>query len=365
MFGKESFILAFILMPTFALADLASDWANAPMGIVITNCVYDTYGVSVSFETDLKPPYIVGVYESWEDGLGRNFPVAEVVTEKKSAYVAGDFTDVTTSAEVMHPSRLNPKMQHRVLTDSEKTYYRTKLEKMPVLLRSAASDRFSADIDWAPDNVMGQLRGMELTADHVWTGISYSHNASPTFSFKGRKAVDNVVTSQVMRVVRDTYWGSFKYDHTVEWKLHHSRTNDQYCAVDDSEPASYSSEYGPYDPPCKFAMLKHVVTQTPTGQVVERIDGKKIVDFEMTQFSLQASPEEASKGAGWRLVFNDETGETLAMRAYSSRTNCSNTVYLPRLFLGLNAHDGYRLTTDSNGVVICVPASNGPLSNEN
>ena len=351
-------------MPIAGLSDLASDWANAPMGIVITNCVYDTYGVSVQFETDLEPPYTVGVYESWEDGLGRNFPVAEVITEKKSAHVAGDFTDVTTFVEVMKPSRFNLKMPHRVLTDAEKTYYRAKLEKMPVMHRSAASDRFTADIDWAPGNVMGQLRGMELIADHVWSGINYSNDTNPSFSFKARKVVDNVTTGQVLNVVREEYW-QLRNDRKQDWVLISCKTNQTYGALDMTDEVVGSSEYGPYEAPRKYTMVKKVRTITPTGVNKEYVDGKKMIDIETPSFSVEANADDVSVGAGWRLVYNDETGETLAMRAYSSRTNCSNTVYLPRLFLGLSSYKGYRLTTDSNGVVICVPASNGPLSNEN
>lgn len=357
MFGKKSFIAAILLMPALALADLASDWANAPMGIVITNCVYDTYGVSVQFETDLEPPYIVGVYEIWEDGLGRNFPVAEVVTEKKAAYVAGDFTDVTTFVEVMQPSRFNPKMPHRLLSDAERSFYRDMTENAPVLIRSSGAERVNADINWSPDNVMGQLKGMELTSDSLWTGIFYSSSDRPSFKFNGIKAVDNVLTGQLLTVVRQELWN---LRSKQEWVIVNCKTNHTHGALDMTNEVVRTSEYGPYDAPLKYTRIKKIETITPTGIIDEYVDGHKMVSVEAQAISVEASADDVSRGVGWRLIYDDNTGETLAQRAYSARTNCSNTVYLPRLFLGISAYNGYRLSTDANGVVICVPDGNSP-----
>lgn len=363
MFGKKSFIAAFILMPVLALADLASDWENAPMGIVITNCVYDTYGVSVQFETDLEPPYIVGVYESWEDGLGRNFPVAETTTDSKHAFVAGDFTDVTTFVEVMKPSRYTRGMPRRLLSAYEKKMYRDDLMHREVLRTSPEQERVFADINWAPDNVMGQVKGMELITDHTWTGIIHSNDTDPEFSFKGKTAVDNVVTGQVFMFVQEEYWHLREFPRQ-DWVLVSCKTNETIGAIGVTEAKSGTSIYGPYEKPCKYTSIKRFWALIPTGKNVEYTDGHKLIDVEMQPFSIHATEEQASRGTGWRVVFNDESGETLAMRAYSARTNCSNTVYLPRLFLGLNAHDGYRLTTDQNGIVICVPDKNSPNNEE-
>lgn len=275
MFGKKSFIAAFILMPVLALADLASDWANAPMGIVITNCVYDTYGVKVQFETDLEPPYIAAVYESWEDGLGRNYPIAETTCTRKDAFVQGDFTDVTTFVEVMSQSRIGP--HHRLLTKDETLYFRRSLESRPVRIRPSSADYSCADVNRAQSHVMSQLKGLELVSDHTWVGIIYGNGKRLDFEIGMRKPSEE--------------------------------------------------------------------------------DSSMMTDLHSPTFSIN-NPSSEDQGSGWRIVYNDSTGECLAMRALSARTNASQTVYLPRLFNGLSSYNGYRLTKDQNGVVICVPYTN-------
>lgn len=67
-------------------------WSDAPLGINITYCNYDSYGVDVVFETDLEPPYVVGVFMAVESGFyRRDYPIDYRIVNGKSCYISGDF----------------------------------------------------------------------------------------------------------------------------------------------------------------------------------------------------------------------------------------------------------------------------------
>lgn len=346
-------------------ASLAASFETAPLGIAITNCTFDTYGVAVRFETDLPPPYLVGVYECWEDGLARNFPIAEVRTFSKSAFVPGDFTDVTSFVEVMHPSRINPHMPHRVLTAAEAKHYRETLDRHV----GTGIEYTRADINYVPNNIMGQLKGMELIGDHTWQGFVWSSTSRVEFAFRARRAVEKrpayAVTNQVLDVVSDYYGFYYLPFKGGRWQLFRTTSDREKCPIDRTETTVVTNitdnpkYHAPYVPAyCKTQMV--VTTSTPSGRlhVAEYAPEWETANADSQPFSVDFSAEEMRRGLGYRIVHDDATGETIAQRAYSARTNCSNTVYLPRLFRGLSVYQGYRLTMDANGVVICVPADN-------
>lgn len=170
-------------------------WDKAPLGIAITNVVYDTFGVSVQFDTDLEPPYIVGVYDAFEAGLERRFPIAEVTTRGKSAFVQGDFTDTTTFVEVMLPSRFDKKL-HRVMSADERKRMHDFLRQNPVHKRGTDSDYKQHDSAWAPGNIMGQQNGLELIGDNLWIGFFFSADPQPSI------ALSAMMSHPVMRTER-------------------------------------------------------------------------------------------------------------------------------------------------------------------
>ena len=85
-----------------SLAELSRPWSSAPLGICITNVACDGFGVTVDFETDLPPPYRVGVHLVDEIGYGssRLRPVNYIDTDSHHAFVAGRFYDLGVFVQV-------------------------------------------------------------------------------------------------------------------------------------------------------------------------------------------------------------------------------------------------------------------------
>lgn len=372
-------LILFALAITMLWADDIdlSAWNDAPLGIAITNVVYDTYGVAVKFETDLEPPYIVGVYDSFEDGLARCFPLAEVTTDTKAAFVPGDFTDVTTFVEVMHPSRINPSLPHRVLSASERQRMHEYIKSHPVYQREAKSAFKNQGIVWAPDNVMGKQKEMQLIGDHLWAGFVFSDANELSFGFNTVKAypvkdlyrrytqTTKVYEGKTTRPFPLTTYTSTNETCVDVWipeihppaereyldgPIYRTRSGRKMMGSVGVTPQDYDRN--------GFLWRKVVVTYEPTEETRERILCSKFAEENTDLAYLSASKEVMQRGLGWRFVMDDRKIDTHVCRAYSARTNCSQTVYLPRAFVGLSAHDGYRLATDANGRVIIIPDTN-------
>ena len=157
-------------------------WANAPLGIAVTRCDYSTRGVHVRFETDLEPPYVVGIYRPREEGLGRRFPIAEVETWQKDAFVPGNFTDVAVFVQVMTKDVVtryaNDGIGHRELTRAEwREYEKTISEAAPYINTNA---NFTFEIDYGTY--------MEIVEDYTWAGFLRSDETNLCFTLSGRKA---------------------------------------------------------------------------------------------------------------------------------------------------------------------------------
>ena len=349
---------AFLIGSSTAGEGLADAYRDAPLGIVITNIVYDSYGITVHFDTDLEPPYGVGVYRAMERGLQRLYPIAETVVQGKCAYVPGDFTDATSFVEVMTRTRFRGlDAYRRELNKDEKKSFREYVANHPVLIRPREAEWLLAGDAWAPDNVMGQSHGMELIGDHLWVGFVFSSDPAFSFSIRGTKSEPVYKDVQVIRQITETYWyqpvkgSTSRYD----WSLWNTSTNLITGDVSESETKTFSSIYEAHEDGLAYKRRKVVTTTIPTGEVESVMDGFARVPHEFSAASVIADPEQLRRGVGYRIAINDQTGEAVAMRAYSARTDCSQAVYLPRAFRGLFAHDGYRLTMDQDGRVICVP----------
>lgn len=156
-------------------------WVDAPLGIAITKCDYTTRGVHVKFETDIEPPYVVGVYRPAEEGLGRRFPVAEVETFANSALVPGNFTDVTLFVQVMSKSVANSyaadTIGRRILTQAEWQNYVDVIKSARPYVNSDASISFETDNGIC----------MEIVDDYTWAGFVKTALTNLSFSVFGDK----------------------------------------------------------------------------------------------------------------------------------------------------------------------------------
>lgn len=156
-------------------------WVDAPLGIAITHCGYSTRGVHVRFEADIEPPYVVGVYRPSEEGLGRRFPVAEVETTVKSAFVPGNFTDVTLFVQVMSKAVVSKydadTLGHRVLTRAEWQNYADVIKNAEPYVNSDAAISFETDNKIC----------MEIVEDYTWAGFVKTDLTNLTFTISGNK----------------------------------------------------------------------------------------------------------------------------------------------------------------------------------
>lgn len=357
MFGKLATLA--LLAPAICHADITSDWSAAPMGIIITNVVYDTFGVHVLFETDLEPPYQVGVYRSFEVGLGRLYPLAEMTVDRKAAFVKGDFTDQTTFVEVSVPSLEHKDSGRRLLKDDEVSDALRSLQSRPVEHSSPPRDFWRADINRFPDNVMGTSPTMELVSDYTWSGFVMDNDAVHPIRIRGTRKVPNMVDVQNAKRITYEYW-QMKDLPGWPWQLVNVRTNDTTCSSETTETRTSSALYGPLDNHPQARYIRHDTELVPLGTYRAIQCGWKDDDVDMGSLRLpvDSNAKISGPGLGWRLVIDEKTGETLVSRAYSSRPYQSQVVFLPRAFRGLSAHDGFKLSIDVNGIVICIPDNN-------
>lgn len=348
-----------------ARADSNPDaWTNAPLGIAIRKCSYDAHGVDVRFDTDLEPPYLVGVYRSEEIGLGRRFPVAEVVTSSKLARVPVKTMDATLFVQVMTSGA--EKHSRRTISQTEYQDFVDRIKGSPVLTNHNAGTTW----EYVRDDP-----AMELVSDNTWLGFRQSQLKDVTFSFSGRTNITEIVTTKPYPWVTldsalyefsdmPSVWTSPYYD----WSNRKSAkyTNGTVRAeFSDGQDAQSGELYGIacYLRSPNHANWQFVHTNSVNGHVfvsVHRAYNPRTQYGPCTPynvyhksdpvtFSSSVTNADVSVGTGYRVLFFCDRNEVMAQRAYSARTNMSDEVIIERGFKSLSTHDGYRLTKDFDG----------------
>lgn len=327
-----------------AVADISCNaWTNAPLGIAVTRCDYSTRGVSVRFETDIEPPFVVGVYRPREGVLGRRYPVAEVETSTKIAFIPGNFTDATLILQVMTKAVVDryadDDFGRRVLTPAEWREYAAVVKNAEPYVNSDASVSFEAEAE----------NRMELVEDDTWAGFVKTDQTNLCYTIEGRRAepaVESVETNIVQDVVYTNVTTYLDVSNVVMSVL----TNAGVFATTNLE----------------LGDRRQVVTNTYAdgGCVVTETDSVAMhndhvgysTNYSATAYSLV--PHEytfrirngrSDIGTGYRIMVFEDVGVCQAQRAYSARTNMSDTVVLPRGFRALSSHGGYVYTTDWEG----------------
>lgn len=107
-------------------------WMGAPKGICISEVTALPEGLGVRFETDLPPPYRVGVHIPEEVGLpARAWPVAFVDTDDTYAVVTGKFLDVALFVQVYKTSPSVTPAWTRTLSGAEWRSYMERVRSRP------------------------------------------------------------------------------------------------------------------------------------------------------------------------------------------------------------------------------------------
>lgn len=318
-------------------------WAAAPLGIAVTRCDYSTRGVFVRFATDVEPPYVVGVYRPAEEGLGRRFPVAEVETTVKSAFVPGNFTDVTLFVQVMTKAAAERQaagdLGRRCLTPDEWSEYKSTIGNAAPYVNADASITF--------ETCAGNH--MELIEDDTWAGFVKTDQTNLCFSLEGRRAepaVESIDTNVVQDVVYTNVTTYFNSGGAVVSVL----TNAGVFATtnlelgDQHQVVPHSHVDGGYFVTRHDSFPRHndhVGYSTNYSSTA-----RSLVPH---TYSFRISNGRNDIGTGYRIMMFEDSGVCQAQRAYSARTNMSDTVVLPRGFRALSSHNGYVYTTDWEG----------------
>lgn len=137
---NRTILLALLLSAATVAADGLDDWIEAPKGIFISEVTALPEGFGVRFETDLPPPYRVGVHVPEEAGLAaRAWPVAWTDTSDTYAVVTGKFLDVALFVQVYKPGPTTTPPWTHCVSASDWADYVSRIRSRPPRTVSAPS----------------------------------------------------------------------------------------------------------------------------------------------------------------------------------------------------------------------------------
>ena len=307
-------------------------WTNAPLGICVSECTWDAYGVDVRFETDLQPPYLVGVYRMEEIGLARYYPVAEVQTNWKHARVTVPLLDVTLFVQVMTVPSCEPRTNivvRRELTQEEFDGYRSKIKNAKV------ESNIDPNTSWEYN--ANDSNG-ELISDHSWLKFIKTDEVNPVFSFSYRTTtVERVVIPLRNKwchqdiatyVFNGPVPSTWKFNAASNWESRKSSTyTSQAASTYFSDDVSIQDEYA-YGLSKYFNgqpwYLTHSRTDQTTGATTLSYEklydgwidiGKKYYHCESATYIFDGSIP-----SGWSFIPSDETWANRKSGACTNQT---------------------------------------------
>ena len=357
---------------------LAEDSAlNFDWGIVITNCVRDTDGIYVKFVASYPPPYFVGVYPVYDYAEGGY--IKEVVTSQNEAFLAGDFTSYPVIVKVILGSRIAQvngegalSNFHRRLTNEEVSRYMENCGSLPL-----PEKEYRLRKGWGFKGVPMLYEG-SLAVPRYWSigygSIIYTNKATAattTIKFK-----DTPVPSAVQGESNVLYWTQ----STVSASPYNPANYNNWCLWSDGVgyPQYLMYKNGPlfrlYSDPVTNS-TEEIFAGSRIVRVSSRVPGNKI---ELTRGQILSRPNIAMPTLGipgtpnyWPVTFTNvwtryeynygwnmnpiqwdsKPGQEMLWHEPSNRTNCSQTVYFPRLVKSIPSDSGMRVTTDYYGTM--------------
>ena len=335
---------SFFILHSASAAYRPDAWTNAPLGICVTRCDYSTRGVFVEFETDVEPPYHVGVYRMAEIGLGRMFPIREVETESRSAYIPMELASIpTVFVQVMTTDAVSRcstnEFARRELTPAELRSWRDAIENAAPRTNDDPGETFELTND----------NSLEIIEDNLWAGFIKTDETNLCFTLSGNNYepdVESIDTNLVQDVAYTNVQTALDQDFIVmsvqtnagiystqqlDVVYHHeAHTNNLgYAGFSIHEIYHYPLHNDHLDYTTNYSRwAKHPVKR----------------DY---NFSLRNGKNDI--GIGYRILMFEDLGVCQAQRAYSARTNMSDTVVIPFGFRALSSHNGYIYTSDWEG----------------
>lgn len=358
---------------------LADDPPFFDSGILITNCTRSADGICVKFGASHPPPYFVGVYPVYDYAEGGY--IREVVVSKGEAFIGGDFTGYPVIVKVLLASRIaqvtgNGKWRdfHRQLTEEEIAHYISNCGPMP-LPEKEYRHRWVCGYDDYPVLYAGSL-----VVPRYWSvgydNIIYTNKATAattTISFK-----DRPVPSAVAGESNVLYWTQ----STITASPYNPANYNNWCLKSNGH---FYPEYLVYKDGPVFRLESDPITNStveifggePFVRVSVPVPGDKLVlergqilsrsNIAMPTFVAVGTPQYYWKPAtnvwtryeynyGWNMwpMPKSSPAQETVWNTTGNRTNCSQSVYLPRLLKAVPSDASHRVTTDYFGTPIIV-----------
>ena len=319
------------------------------LGYRITNCVYDVFGLDVSFATTNEPPYLVGVFVAEEACfMSRLMPLRAKIVREKHASLSGDFVSRgTTFVQVFDASVTNDPL-YRVMENSAE--YFSNMRRRFSYADGAVTTNY---VDSWSERYFEE--NMRPVADWTWGSFKVTSDTSFTVRAAGKKAVPDlpVECPDGFILVRDNgclfYGGQTPYavpesyekrigEHGMwlhgGWEGRHFGNsviirvwNDQQKWYEDRRAfVAYNPHY-----PNEIGNFEY-----------------KLVDTETTEQTL--SGFDTSVGCGCRILLDTRTQTFTAERAWSLFGDRSQEVVLRRILKPISAHDGKKVVVDAFGI---------------
>lgn len=359
----------------------ATDETEESLGIEITKCDYDEYGVTVEFETDLKPPYVVGVYPAADAGFPpkphtRARPIRWKLVDGTRARLSGDFISRGTSfVQVFTPDITNSVVlstnetpwitsSFRQATSNELERYYREFNDARLLGRQCSAE--AADEQWEP---WWCAEHMTVIGDHEWGCFVRTNLSEIALSGNARGFCTwHVVTNRYQTAVEG--WEQFVSNKTSgtirDW--HVSVMTNLYA-----DAALTNAYHRDNVTPLGNSNVLHIVTWYEPWLDFRDVVAKRfresydpahgVTNYEaqVREFAVTNAtfgPFDTSVGSGFRIRYFDDRDEFSVVRAYSLFTNCSQEVALRKPFKTLSRHGDLRLARDFYGNKVFVAETN-------
>lgn len=321
-------------------------------GIRIRKCAYDRHGVSVTFETALPPPYVVGIFRADDLGLSRDFPIRYKISGEKSAYITGDYFSKKNTFVQVFTDSISTNEHFRELSDAEVTeYFNTTASAMSMnsiasKVEDIWSERFNAN-------------NMALVGDHTWVSFFPTNIPSIRLGLNGMyrppqphrewekkpwlhpraKCRIKDDDGEEIEVYRSICWTRTDADAYI--------TNSVYSQIVCVRVGYYSTRTNSVGQVFKYPRTG-VITWMPYN--MDPVDSD-VPEIESNVVSRIYGPYDTSVGCGYRITFHDDTSTFDVERAISARPDRSQEVVIRKPFKSLSAHDGIKVTVDWRGEI--------------
>lgn len=337
-----------------ALLTVLAVFAEDPLGIRITRCDYDIYGVDIDFVTDIPPPYIVGVFCAEEACFvtSRCYPIKYKIVNSTSATLGGEFFKRANSfVQVFSASMTNQFHAFRQRTPTELERYYEKIHQKESDNRSIIP--YNRGLVESADRA-----DMVVIADYTWG--AFIPTDMPTITLAGRakgykarvcetnlwqtmvetksgfwsNLVTGVIHGYKEDVVTNLYFDAYVTNHTQSTHSTSAITAEGDIWWNGIATNTWNDE---------SVRVKVYSVNTWSNGV-----GSVMHEYEVPDQTF--GPFDTSIGCGYRIILDEKTDKYTVQRAYSMLTNMSNEVLLKRPIVPLTAHDGKKMTVDFLGV---------------